>query len=312
MLSSGNGGGFEETGSRERIAMATIAVLGATGKYGGKAIEYLLARGVEPSDIIAVYRSEEAAEPLRSKGIITRRGDYSTPDFGPEIFEGAEKLLFVSGNDSDSLNRIRHHLTVVEAARQAGVGQVVYTGVAYPETCPFGMENVHVATECAIKAAGLPFTFLRNTFYIELFLNEPELRRAIDSGRLLTLTEGRKLNFVSRDDMAKAAAVVLTHEGHENKTYEITAAQPYTYRDIAAILTDVSGKTVEYVEATGEQLAAYLAEWGTGDYATPMDSSLFQADLARGWAEPTDPSLADLIAPDRIMTPRDIIERVLG
>lgn len=289
-----------------------IAVLGATGKYGGRAIEHLLARGTRPSDIIAVYRDEEAAELLKSRGFVTRYGDYSKPDFDYEVFEGAEKLLFVSGTDPDSLNRIRHHVTVVEAARQAGVRQVVYTGVAYPETCPFGMENVHVATECAIRAADLPSTFLRNTFYIELFLNEQELRRAIDSGKLLTLTRGSKLNFVSRDDMAKAAAVVLTEAGHENKTYEITASQPFTYRDIADILTDISGKSIEYVEATDEQFVSYLAEWSGAKYAHGMDSSLFQPGLANGWAARTDKALAELIAPEQIKTPRELIGRVLG
>lgn len=291
--------------------MSKIAVLGATGNYGGKAIEYLLALGVKPADIIAIYRNEEKAAPLKEKGITVRYGDYSSSEFSHVVFEGAEKLLFVSGGDPDNMNRIKHHVTVIDAARQAGIKHIVYTGISYPEKSTFGMENVHIATECAIKAAAIPYTFLRNTFYMEYFLVPHELKRAIDSGKLLTLAQGKKINFVSRNNMAKAAAVVLTSGEHENKTYEITAPQSYSYRDIADILTEISGRNIAYVEATNEQLTAYLNEQGVPAEMRAWDTSRFQSGFVNGWGESTDAALMNLIGVEQIIAPKQFIQGIL-
>lgn len=290
--------------------MSKIVVIGATGNYGGKAIEYLLERGVKPNDITAIYRNEEKVLPLREKGLEARYGDYQGKSFDPEVFQGAEKLLFVSGIDPDNLTRIKNHITVVDAARQAGVKHIVYTGLAYPERAHLGMESVHLATECAIKAAAIPYTFLRNTFYTDFFLVPQELKRAVDGGKLFTLAQGRKINFVSRADMAKAAAVVLTAKGHINKTYEITAPQAYSYNDIADMLTEVSGKKVECVETTREQYAAYLTELGVPAELQMWDSGMMQPGFADGWGEATDPALSDLIGADNIKTPKQIIQEI--
>lgn len=292
--------------------MTKIAVIGATGNYGGKLIEYLLQRGVEPSDIIAVYRNEEKALPLKEKGLEVRYGDYQGTNFGPEVFQGAVKLMFISGIDPDNLTRIKDHITVVDAARQVGVKHIVYTGLAYPHQAKLGMESVHVATECAIKAAAIPYTFLRNTFYTEYFLVPQELKRAVDSGKLFTLAQGKKINFVSRDDMAKSAAVVLTTEGHENKIYEITAPKAYSYNEIAEILTEVSGKKVECIETTTEQYTAYLTKIGVPQELQMWDSGMMQPGFANGWGETTDSALADLIGADNIKTPKQIIQEIFN
>lgn len=290
--------------------MDKIAVIGATGNYGGKAIEYLLERGVSPGDIVAVYRNEEKAEHLKKAGMELSFGDYQSGHFGSDVFKGAKKLLFISGMDMDSLKRIQDHLVVVDAAQKAGIQQIVYTGVAFPEKADLGVQDVHLATEYAIKAAAIPHTFLHNTFYTDYTLVPQELKRAVDSGKLYTLAQGRKINFVSRADMAKAAAVVLTGDGHINKTYEITAPRAYSYQDIADILTKVSGKKVECVETTMEAYAAYLDEIGIPKELQIWDSAMMQPGFVNGWGEITDTALSDLIGTENIDSPEQIIQKM--
>lgn len=290
--------------------MIKIAIIGATGNYGGKAIESLLQHGMNPNDIVAIYRNEEKAAHLKGLGLEMSYGDYQSGHFGPEVFKGAEKLLFISGIDMDSFKRIQDHMVVIEAARKAGIQQIVYTGLAYPHKAKLGMEDVHLATEHAIKASGIPYTFLRNTYYTEYFIVPQEMKRAVESGKLYSLAQGRSINFVSRDDMAKAAAVVLTSDEHLNKIYEITAPKTYSYQDIANILTEVSGKNVEYVETTIEAYGAYLEEIGIPKEFQMWDSGMMQPGFANGWGENTDSALADLIGTENIKTPKQIIQEM--
>lgn len=290
--------------------MSKIAIVGATGNYGGKAIESLLQHGINPNDIVAIYRNEEKAAQLKELGLEISYGDYQSGHFNPEVFKGAEKLLFISGIDMDSFKRIQDHMVVIEAARKAGIQQIVYTGLAYPHKAKLGMEDVHLATEHAIKASGISYTFLRNTYYTEYFIVPQEMKRAVESGKLYSLAQGRSINFVSRNDMAKAAAVVLTSDEHLNKIYEITAPKAYSYQDIADTLTEVSGKNVAYVETNIEAYGAYLDEIGVPKEFQMWDSGMMQPGFANGWGENTDSALADLIGAENIKTPKQIIQEM--
>jgi uncharacterized protein YbjT (DUF2867 family) len=98
---------------------------------------------------------------------------------------------------------------VIEAARNAKVGQIVYTGLANPENMNMGLEKLHLASEYMLRLTGIPFTILRNTFYLEILAN-PGLKGSLASGELISATQGGRVNFALRSDMARAAAVVLT------------------------------------------------------------------------------------------------------
>ncbi|KAG4096087.1 NAD(P)-binding protein [Neocallimastix lanati (nom. inval.)] len=288
--------------------MGKIAILGSTGKFGGKTIDYLIERGVSPSDIIAIYRNEEKALPLKDRGIEIRYGDYSKDTFSPAVFEGAEKLLFVSSSSWTEFERIQEHVFVLDNVRKSGIKHIVYTSMANPEGSIFKHEQTHVSTELAIKATNIPYTILRNTFYLQYFLVQKDLKRCVDSGIFYNLSEGKKINLVTRDNMAKAAAVILTTEGHLNKTYEITAPKAYSYKDICDILSDVSGKKIEFVKTTEKEYLAYLASLGIPEKYQKWDSLYAQKNYACGWAEKVSPDLANLIGEENITTPRQIIE----
>ncbi len=290
--------------------MSKIAVLGATGNYGGRAIEHLLNKGVQPSDIVAIYRNEEKASSLKGKGLELSYGDYQSDNFGPSVFKDAEKLLFISGLGQDNFKRIQDHIVVIDAARRAGIKHIVYTGLAFPEKSTFGMENVHLATEYVIKSTGITYTVLRNTFYTDFLFIPRDMKRAVNDGKLYSLSKGVKVNFIPRDDMAKAAAAVLTSEGHDNKIYEITSPKTYSFKDIADILTKVSGKKVEYVETTIEEYTKHLDGLGIPKESQMWDPVMFQLGFVNGWAEVASSALSDLIGVENIKTPEQLIREM--
>jgi NAD(P)H dehydrogenase (quinone) len=291
--------------------MSKLFILGATGHLGGLTVKHLLNQGVNAKDIVAVVRDTNKASDLEKLGLEVRLGDYDQKDFSPAVFEGADKLLFISSPSFDNTHRIKQHATVVEAARDANVKHIVYTGLAYPDRHNTPLAYVHSATEAAIKSTGIPYTILRNTFYMEYFLVKAEMERAIASGTLLTASNGEKLNLVSRNDFALAAAIVLTTEGHENTIYELTYPVAYSYEDIARILSKLSGKQIAHKDVAIEQLKAHLLETGLTPEQLLYDSSAFQPAFANGWASVTSDSLVNLIGRNNLTTIEEAVRKLL-
>jgi NAD(P)H dehydrogenase (quinone) len=105
----------------------------------------------------------------------------------------------------------------------------------------------------------MKYTILKHSLYLEMlpmFLGE----KVLETG-LIYLPAGKgKVVFTLREDMAELAAHILTSEGHENKEYDITADQAYSYDDIATIISNISGKAIRYVSPSVEEFTRTLTE----------------------------------------------------
>jgi NAD(P)H dehydrogenase (quinone) len=147
-----------------------ILVTGATGKLGKATIDSLLKNGSVPGDIAALVRDETKATELKSKGVQLKVGDYQDFDSLKSAFQGVDKLLLVSSS-SDIEYRFSQHKNVIDAAREVGVGHIVYTS--------FDMKNLrqstmgedvqyHVDTTDYLKQKDVPYTLMNNTLYADL------------------------------------------------------------------------------------------------------------------------------------------------
>lgn len=239
-----------------------ILVTGATGHFGKAAIQFLLKKGVAPNDIAALVRDEDKAADLKMQGVVIRKGDYDNYDSLVAAFKGVNKLLFVSGSDIGK--RGPQQLSVVTAAKEAGVKYVLYTSferVNESGTSPIEFVAAsHLATEKAIKASGIPYTIFRNNLYADLipvFLGE----KVLETGAYWPSGE-TKTAFVLREDMAEAAANVLTSEGHEGKDYYISGNENISFAEIAAIISEASGKKVPFISPGQEEYKAALTGAG--------------------------------------------------
>lgn len=270
----------------------SIAVTGATGQLGGLVIQHLLKK-VPASQIIAIARNVEKASALANLGIEVRQGDYLEPESLQKAFAGASKLLFISSPDTDNTLRIVQHANVVKAARDAGVKHIAYTGYAFAEEATLPLAHVHLATEYAIRTTNIPYTFLRNALYTELFINEG-LRASVESGAVVTNTGSGKINSVTRNDLALAAATVLTEEGHENKTYNLVSNQPWSFDDLAQILSEVSGKKVVHQSVLFEEEKNILVNAGVPEPFAELTAAIYDA-VSKGETSKTSDDLQKLI-----------------
>lgn len=213
---------------------------GATGHLGKYIAKRLLLQE-SGSEIVAIARNpaSEPASRLAALGAAIRYGDYDDPGSLAPAFAGADRLMFVSSPHADDATRLRQHGAVIEAARQAGVGRIVYTSIAYAERGRLPLHELHLRTERAIRESGLSHTILRNANYMDA-LRFLGVREAAASGVLPSPPGEWTFNNASREDLARAAVAVLTEDGHENRVYELTASRPWGLNDLARRPSDRS------------------------------------------------------------------------
>lgn len=223
-----------------------ILVTGATGNLGKSTIEFLLKKGVAPSNIAALVRNEEKAIDLTNKGITIRIGDYDHYQSLVDAFKGINRLLLISG--SDIVNRSKQQENAVKAAKEAGVKHIFYTSFERKnETDSSPIHFVaasHMATEALIQQSGLVYTIFRNNLYLDIlpwFFGD----NVLETGVFLPAGE-TKAALTLRDDMAEAIANVLITDGHENQTYALSNLENVSMADLAKSLSDIVGKTIPY------------------------------------------------------------------
>lgn len=238
-----------------------IAVTGATGNLGGLVVETLLDEGVPPSDIVAAVRSPEKASDLANRGIDVRKGDYTLPDTLESAFTGIDRLLLISSSEVGQ--RVEHHSNVVEAAEATGVNFFAYTSMVRADTSPMMLASEHRVTEERIRESDLPFTLLRNGWYIENYTET--LDQALERGMLVGCAEGGRISGATRADYAGAAAAVLTGEGHEGETYELGGDEAFTMEELAEEITRQSGTEVVYQDLPPDEYVEVLKEAGLDD-----------------------------------------------
>lgn len=253
-----------------------IAVTGATGNLGHLVVTNLLDRGTTPSEIVAAVRSPEKASDLANRGVEVREADYTKPETLESAFEGIDQLLLVSSSAVGE--RVEQHQNVVDAAVSNDVGFIVYTSMLRADASPMQLATEHEATEEYIQASGLPFTFLRNGWYIENYTEQ--LDQAFDRGAFIGCASDGRISGATRADYAAAAAEVLTGEGHEGKIYELGGDEAFTLEELAAEVTRQSGTEVVYRDLPTNEYERALVEAGVPEgYASVL------ADSDRGIAE---------------------------
>ncbi|MFI9409047.1 NmrA family NAD(P)-binding protein [Nocardia gamkensis] len=251
-----------------------IIVTGGTGLLGSQIVDRLLER-VPAARVGVSVRDIDRAGEWAARGVRVRRGDFTDPSSLAEAFEGASQVLIVSANLTGEA-AVAAHVAAIDAARAAGAGRILYTShQAAAEDSVFEPMPDHAATERYLAATGIPFTALRNGFYagtVPLLLGS-----ALDTGELIAPADG-PVSWTAHADLAEAAAIILADEGRfDGPTPPLTAPEALDLADIAAILTEQSGRTIRRVVAEDSEWAASLVAHGVPEERAAMLLGMFRA-----------------------------------
>jgi uncharacterized protein YbjT (DUF2867 family) len=280
-----------------------IIVTGATGALNGATVDHLLER-LPASEIVVAVRDPAKAQRFADRGVGVRRGDYADARSLPAAFAGADQLLLVSSSDPTA-DAVSLHRAAIEAAVIAGVGRILYTSHQGADVAtPFGPGRDHAVTEQLLAESGVPWTSLRNGFYLHslTWLLGPWR----ETGVIAVPADG-PVSWTSREDAAEAAAMILASNGSYDGPTTLTASAAPTFEEIASIASDVSGRTIESVVMPEDEWIADRVAAGQDPHAARFILGMYQA-VGAGFFAGTDPLLAELLGREP-QTVRDFLEQ---
>ncbi|MDO6693103.1 SDR family oxidoreductase [Aliiglaciecola sp. 3_MG-2023] len=218
-----------------------ILVIGATGKTGSNVVKNLLDKNCS---VRALVRSEEKARALRDAGVDVIIGDVSSKDLVHKAMDKVTKVFLLLPNGQDQLTLEKN---VIDAAVEAKVSLFVkQSSLESVEGTTKPIPKMHLASEAYLKSCGLNWVMIRPTFFAQMLLTCAPAIRARDA---LTFPMGLgKVAATDARDVAEVVAKVLTEDGHENKSYDLTGPELLSFEEIAHIFTEVLGRKISYVD----------------------------------------------------------------
>lgn len=254
-----------------------IAITGATGHIGRIVTDRLTSSGVRTR---LVVRDPNRA-PDGSPDV--RQATYGDRDTAARALKGADTLFMVSA--AESADRLDQHRTFIDAAAAAGVRHVVYTSFlgAAPDAT-FTLARDHWATEEHLRASGMSWTFLRDSFYLDFL---PTL--AGDDGVIRGPGGDGRVGAVARSDVARSAAAVLADpDRHAGHTYDLTGPEALSLAEVARTITEITGRATTYQVQTIEEAYASRRPYGVPDWQLDAWVSTYTAIADGGLAAVTD------------------------
>ena len=256
-----------------------LLVTGASGHLGKAVAGELRRLGAER--VIAATRTPGKHPELATLGVEEREADFDRPETLQAAFRGVECLLLIS---TDSLHapevRIKQHRAAIQAAVGAGVEHVVYTSLpnAHPTEGP-SIPDDHFWTEVALFESGLNWTILRNNLYAEVILRFAHF--ALKTGKLVSATQSWGRSYVTREDCARTAAAALLNSTGK-AIYDVTGPASVTHEQVASVLSRLSGKSIQHVNVTPDEVEKGLVAAGIPQFAARSVRELDE-ETSRGY-----------------------------
>lgn len=213
-----------------------ILVTGALGTIGSQVTEALHAAGVP----VRAAELDAAATEARFPGVEAVPFNFTDPATW-QSFENVTVMFLVRPPALSNIGR--DMVPSLEAAKRAGVEHIVLLSLQGAES---NRVVPHAKIEAWLRDSGLAWTFVRPSFFMEN-LSGTHAGDIRDRDCLLVPAGTGRTSFVAAQDVAAvAAAALLDPDQHRFTAWTPTGAQALTYYEVAAILSNVAGRTIRY------------------------------------------------------------------
>lgn len=245
----------------------SVLVLGATGTTGSRVAELLRRDG---HLVRAVSRSTSPAF------------DWDVPatwDAAVEAVDAVYLLPPVGVADAEP-----QMTAFIERALDAGVRRFVLLSASIiPKGAP-GVGRIHALLE----ERAPEWSVLQPSWFMQNFEAGHYMAEDVRSGRLVTSIQDGRVAFVDADDIAAVAVRALLDDIPHQTAHVITGPEALSYDEVAALLSDASGREIRHERVTQQQVQDRIARSGIPATFAEVLAALEESLRAGGGAAVTD------------------------
>lgn len=259
-----------------------ILITGASGSVGGALLVQMQAgAGLDGVVLVAASRSTAQRKAFEAQGVEAVALDFAVPGSVNAAMSGIDQLFLCTGYTVDMLV---HSKLVLDAARDAGVRQVVHLGALGPKDTGLPHFVWHDYVEAYIAQLGFQHTFLRPRAFMQNVLSALRPGSCV----LRHFSGASRIGWIDVGDIAQVAAqALLDPQRHAGKAYPLSE-DSLSMDEVAAVLASETGLPfVAEARDTALLLPALLK--------SGMDPA-YAASLARGTAATARGEAADAAA----------------
>ncbi|MEM6796519.1 MAG: SDR family oxidoreductase [Acidobacteriota bacterium] len=247
-----------------------ILITGSTGNTGGELSRLLSESGHEA---LCMTRRVEAQQDFERRGIRAVLGDFDDPESLEKALENVRSAFLVCTPDGDLEAR---EIRFIDAARKAGVEKIVKVSALLADPAAASPNlRMHAAVEQHLKASGLRYTILQPNGFMQTFfwMVAPAIQA---NGALLCPAGDGRCAMVDVRDVARAAWVALTQDGHDGNTYRLTGPESLDMAALAERFSRVFGKPVGYMNVPPEPMMQEMRQMGVPENSVQHVAEVFR------------------------------------
>jgi uncharacterized protein YbjT (DUF2867 family) len=260
-----------------------LILVTTAGKVGSQTVRLLREREVP---VRVLVRDPAKAAALAGAGAEIARGDLDLPATIDDAMTGVSAVVLVSPAVP------AQELNVVASAARAGIGHVVKATSKASGDSPIARRRWQADIEAGLAATGIPHTLLRSNAYMQNVLAlAPAIAKTSSFGS--AAGKGRFGMVDARDVAAVAAEIAAFPAPHAGQTYWLTGPELISNYDVAAVLSEVLGRTITYRELTFEANMEAMTSVGVPEQIARMNAQAFSlaADGDAEWVTDDVPSI---------------------
>jgi len=245
-----------------------ILVTGSTGNVGSEVVRSLLEIG---QPVVAAAFDGRDAQDVPGEDTETVLFRFGEGETYRDAFAGVGKLFLMRPPQISDVQT--YLLPVVDHARQVGVRHIVFLSLLGADRQRF---VPHYKVEKHLEASGVPYTFLRPSFYMQN-LNTTHRAEIRDRDGILIPVGEAQTSFIDVRDIGAVAAKILAEPGHENRAYELTGGEALDYYQVADLFTEVLGRKITYRNPSIPHFIRYQRQRGIPVQAVLIMAGLYTA-----------------------------------
>jgi uncharacterized protein YbjT (DUF2867 family) len=274
----------------------TILVTGATGTIGSRVVRELSERRAA---VRAFVRDPERAAALLGDDVELATGDFADRDSLHAALTGADRLFLACSNVP---GQIDYENGAIDIAAETGVQRIVKLSASVAAVdSPLLFPRWHGVIERHLRRSGVPAALICPGFLMSTLLMSADAIR--HTGALAAPAGRARIAMIHPADVAAAAAVALTEDGHEGSRYLLSGPRAITYEDVAAMLSEATGDHIEFVDVPEDAAREGMLDSGIPPAIADFLVRLFRA-LRHGLDEQTNDTVRRLTGTE----PRDFAE----